>query len=187
MPLAVFFDSMSGAGDREMIETHNNPKRFQTKGGDENKFAGYWHLGMVAKQIEILCRDHLGIDAMILATTTPRKPGVVPQLCIDGNMVPENFTRLTNYTMYLEPRTRRFGPYETKEAALAAVTPASHRSFGAVQNEDGKWLAVVTDRYFTTVSTGEVEAKASSALELEEKADLPTILRKLHGRGGAQK
>lgn len=189
MPLAVFFDSVSGAGDRHMLDAWENPqqKRYLDKDGNKNTFAVYGNLGMIIKQIQILCRDHLGIDAIILGTTTPRKSGVPPQLCVDGNMVPENFTRLTNYTFYMEPRTKRYPGYKTRAEAEAAVQAAPHRSAGFVNGdpklgEDEKsWTAVVTDRYFTTMATGEVPAKASSMLELEEKAILVDVLRKIKG------
>jgi len=165
---AVGVDSASGIGDYTMQYMRAHPQ--YTDKGKVNDYAPYAWLGTGIIEGLIWLRDHVGCDVIVMATTT-RPPKV--ELCIDGQMTPKNFTRLTSVCLFMTSEESRYTVGET------TVLPAAHRTIGV--NEKGRPDGSFLDRFFTTQDTGEVPAKGHRNLALRERAILPDVLRKIHG------
>jgi len=180
----IYFDSMSGTGDHEMFRLERNPELWISDEGKKNAYAKFGKFGLIFKELQVLARDYVRADVILTATTTFPKPGVPPELCIDGRMVPENFTRLTNVTLYLDAKQMRIWsageePSKDQVEQIKSLKDQSHIEIG--RDENGKVDGSYIVRHVTSKYTGEVAAKGHRSLFLRERADIPMILRKIHG------
>lgn len=170
LPLLGFFDSISGGADGQQkyfrqFEPH------KTEAGKRHIQAEYGDLGRSIMEIMATCRDELAMDMVLLCTTKRRSKDV----CVEGNLTPDHFTRLTNVCLRLEAEMTRYSPGDVR------VEPAPYRTIGL--NEKGEPMGIYVDRFFTCMNTGEIEAKGHRALGLREKAILGNVLAKIHGKG----
>ena len=170
IPEVIVWDSTSGTCDRE------RDKLKREKGADT--YAGYWDLGAGVMSCMIMGRNDIPADVIVLATTTPPP---MPELCVDGKMTPKNFTRLTDVCLFItsEKITPEGGISPT---ALAEFESNPLPYIEVARGLDGKVMGSFLRHIYTTQNTGEVPAKGHHNLNLVEPADLPNLLRKLHGK-----
>lgn len=169
LPKVIFVDSFSGMGDYT---------RQKVRKSDDVR-GGFGDLGYGGMDVALTLRDKVNADIVILVTTYEGAFNTTPEIAVEGKLLPKNITRLSGSTFYMKAIPVSFDPKEVKPL------PASHRTIAT--GEDGKLyidekgMGRVINRYFFTVDSGEVMAKAHRTVNFQERAILPDVLRKIHG------
>ena len=177
LPAVLFFDSLTSSCDLQM-KRYNEESPFLGKSGARDKLAEFGDIAndALAKLSDL--RNELPCDIVVIVRTRERGGRVAPELALPGKVIPDNLTGWSDVTFYMKAESKRF-----TEEEWAAITPnlakyqEPHRTFG----EDDKGNVMI-QRFFYTQNNGEVLAKAHHALAMREKAILPDVLRKIHGK-----
>lgn len=178
LPKVVFVDSLSGMADYQRQSYKDKPiMGWSDKKNEyvEDKRAEFGDMGYSGMDLVIRLRDSVAADVVVTMTTSEMF-SAAPELAIEGKLLPKNITRLTSVCLYLKPLIADFDPATTKP------TPRPHRQIVHGMDTNGREFHKVINRYFFTQNAGEVKAKGHFALDYQEPAYLPDILRKIHGR-----
>lgn len=177
LPKVVFVDSISGMADYQRQLYKDQPKMtWSDKAGGqvEDKRAEFGELGYTGMDVLIRLRDSVAADVVVLCTTHEGAFNATPELAIEGKLIPKNITRLSSMTFYMKA-------FETPWNGTDEVAPAPHRTI-VPPNPAIQQAGKVINRYFLTMNTGEVMAKGHHSLAYQERAILPDVLRKIHGK-----
>jgi len=184
LPKLVFLDSLSGMLDYQRQGYEDKP--LTTADGGRDKRAEYGEMGNGTIDLYINARDRIKADVIFLVTTHEGTFNAAPEIAVEGRMVPKNMTRLSNVTLYMKAEEIKlitlFGedwPVEMAKRIEDKSAFAPHRTVGF--DDSGKPDGSMINRFFITQDTGQVMAKGHHKLNLREKADLPAVLRKIHG------
>jgi len=184
LPGVVFWDSISGAADYGRRYYEKNPilSRDEKSGQtSRNTFREFGERGYGVIDVLIEGRDNIpGIDFVATATTFEGSFSPIPELSVDGKLIPKNLTRLSSACLYLRSEKLTFDPETDKESVEIAGDPPPHMRFE--RNAKGALTGVCIKRMFTVENTGEVSAKPHRNLAMREPQDLPNVLRRLHGK-----
>ncbi len=176
----AFMDSLTGLADYQFMKYEDNPTQFMVPNdrGDmvPNAYAKYYDFGSRAGRACIRARDELGIDFVMMATTYGRPPIYT----LPGNVVPRNLNRWSSACLHMVSEKGEIPLSVVDEIVAGTRKAGDHQSLG--RDEQGRPTGVVVSRFFETTNNGEVLAKGHRSLGLREKAVLPMILRKIHGK-----
>lgn len=177
LPKVIFTDSLSGMADYQRQSYKEKPiMAWSDKKNEyvEDKRAQFGDMGYSGMDLVVRLRDDVAADVIVLMTTD-ESYGTV-EMAIEGKLLPKNITRLTSVMLYLKPMINDVDP-------SVPVTPRPHRQIVSGTDPAGRPFNRVINRYFFTQNAGEVKAKGHHALDYQEPAYLPDILRKIHGKG----
>ena len=114
-----------------------------------------------------------------MVTSHEGREFAAPEIAVEGKLAPRNLTRLSSVTLYMKAEAKQFKGDDWPDDKIEALG-AAHRTIG--RRADGSPDGNVVSRVFITQDTGEIMAKGHHSLTLYEPANLPVILRKIHGR-----
>jgi len=183
----IFVDSVSGINDFQTEAYDSGGATIYAESGGRNKLAEFGDRGAGNISLMKIGRDEIRMADVVFVCTTAGE-----NLCVPGKMTPDNFRRMTSVCLSLRPEKRRFPNYdpdnppriieagEIPEKGESTIQRFPHRSIEV--DENGRVSGYFLDRVFTTMHMGEVGAKSHRNLAMRERAYLPDLIRKLHGR-----
>lgn len=188
IPEYLFWDSVSGTGDWQFVG-YDEQQPFRTNNDKRLVEKEYGDFASESRKIFVKLRDILPCDVICMWTTFERPaPEIVKgsgdrpdkilpmvEILVPGRVLPANSVRWSGVCLYMKAVTTDYSPEQGEQPK-----PALHRTIG--MNENGQPLGKVINRYLFTMDTGEFAAKGHHNLALRERAILPDVLRKIHGR-----
>lgn len=164
-PIMVEKRDRSGNPTGEMVQ--NTQKEFRDKG-----------FGCV--DAIVFLRDRAKPRSLIVtATIWASNWNPVPELAVEGNIIPKNLTGLSTSSFYIQKEELSFDP--EKDASTIALAAEGRPWLKFDYGYDGKLTGRCVRRYFLTEGGGEVKTKPHRLFNFREHKDLPNALRRMHG------
>lgn len=187
LPKVVFIDSFSGLTDYELQYFIDNPK--MSKQNNRDKIAEFGLLGEAGTKFMLTLRNELPTDSVVLVTSHEGAFAPQPELALQGKVLPKNFMRWTDVCLHLHAESAVVDPgrlrekdqivyYQDDSGKWEAVSGA-HVEFG--RDHNGEFDGNFIQRFFYTRGDGKVQAKGHHNLFMKEPANLPMVLKKIHG------
>jgi hypothetical protein len=184
MPKVTFIDSISGLAHGTQAYYREHPITVFNEKTNEyvrNKFAEFGEVGTGMLDLMLLLAQLPGIKVALCTTfTDPVKAGAVPELAVEGKMIPKFLTQLSTCALFLKEETNVVARQDVEAAAASGTLLAPHRIVPTYKPTDP--VVKIIERYFYSQGGGEVKAKGHRNLAVRERADLPAIIRKIMGK-----
>lgn len=188
LPKVMFVDSLSDIAAFEMQGFADDPILGE-KSGKRDKISEYGALGERGDRFMLWARNKLPMDVIMVMRTSEGAFVDKPELAIAGKVIAKNFVGRTDVCLHLKQQQVQVeasmlkevnGEVWYKDGANPSVRiDAPNVKFN--RNEKGELDGLMVRRMFYAVNSGEVQAKEHKALQMIEPANLPAVLRKIHG------
>jgi hypothetical protein len=163
-PIMTEKKDRSGNLTGEMVQ--NTQREFRDKG-----------YGGVDAIVDLRDRAH---PRTLIATATiwTSNWNPIPELAVEGNIIPKNLTGLSTFAFYIKREEMTFDPL------VNAPTPEeeSRPWLKFDRDSNGKLTGKCVRRFFLTEGGGEVKTKPHRVANFRENKDLPNMIRRVHGK-----
>lgn len=165
-PIMVEKRDRTGNPTGEMVQ--NTQKEFRDKG-----------YGGVDAIVDLRDRAH---PRTLVATATiwASNWNPIPELAVEGNIIPKNLTGLSTAAVYIQKEELTFDP--AKDTSVVAVAKEGRPWLKFDRDIDGNLTGKCVKRFFLTEGGGEVKTKPHRVLNFREDKDLPNVIRRIHGK-----